>query len=153
MFSVTIVAFTLASTQFGPRILRNFIRDRGTQLTLGTFVATFMYAVLTLGSISHGSRGDFVPHLSITVALVLVVASLGVLIYFIHHVAKSIQLPEVIASIGRDLAIAIEAEAIASRGRDGLEAGPSVVELEHRLGESGTSVAGSEEWLPAVRRL
>ena len=50
-------------------MLRNFIRDRGTQITLGTFVATFVYAVLALGSVSHGPRGDFVPHLSITVAL------------------------------------------------------------------------------------
>jgi uncharacterized membrane protein len=141
VFSITIVALTLASTQFGPRILRNFIRDRGTQITLGTFVATFVYAVLSLGSISHGSRGDFVPHLSITVALALVLASLGVLIYFIHHVATSIQLPEVIASIGRDLALAIEAEAIASSARDGNEAGPSVIELERRLEESGTAVA------------
>ena len=49
VFSITIVALTLASTQFGPRMLRNFIRDRGTQITLGTFVATFVYAVLALG--------------------------------------------------------------------------------------------------------
>ena len=54
VFSITIVALTLTSTQFGPRMLRNFIRDRGTQVTLGTFVATFVYAVLSLGSISHG---------------------------------------------------------------------------------------------------
>ena len=98
VFSITIVALTLTSTQFGPRMLRNFIRDRGTQLTLATFVATFVYAILALGSISHGDHRDFVPQLSITVCLALVLASLGVLIYFIHHVAKSIQLPEVIAS-------------------------------------------------------
>ena len=49
VFSITIVALTLASTQFGPRMLRNFIRDRGTQVTLGTFVATFVYAMLVLG--------------------------------------------------------------------------------------------------------
>ncbi len=55
VFSILIVALTLASTQFGPRMLRNFIRDRGVQITLGTFVATFFYAVLTLGSVSHGS--------------------------------------------------------------------------------------------------
>ena len=51
VFSITIVALTLASTQFGPRILRNFVRDRGTQVTLGTFVATFVYSVLVLGSV------------------------------------------------------------------------------------------------------
>lgn len=53
VFSITIVTLTLASTQFGPRMLRNFIRDRGTQFTLGTFVATFVYATLVLISIGH----------------------------------------------------------------------------------------------------
>jgi uncharacterized membrane protein len=143
VFSITIVALTLTSTQFGPRMLRNFIRDRGTQVTLGTFVATFVYAVLALGSISHGVRGDFVPHLTITVSLALVLASLGVLIYFIHHVARSIQLPEVIASIARDLAVAIDAEAIASGAQESNrrgEAGPSVGELQHRIEEAGAIV-------------
>jgi uncharacterized membrane protein len=140
VFSITIVALTLTSTQFGPRMLRNFIRDLGTQVTLGTFVATFVYAVLSLGSISHGSRRDFVPHLSITIALLLVLASLGVLIFFIHHVAKSIQLPEVIASIAAELAVAIDAEAITSGELSSFEAGPSPVELRHRLDEAGTDI-------------
>jgi len=111
VFSIVIVALTLTSTQFGPRMLRNFIRDRGTQLTLGTFVATFVYAVLALGSIGQGPRGDFVPHISITVTLVLMVADLAVLIYFLHHIAVQIQLPHVIAGIARDLAQAIELQA------------------------------------------
>ena len=69
VFSIILVTLTLASTQFGPRMLRNFIRDRGTQLTLGTFVATFVYAVLVLVSIGPGSRGTFVPHIGVTVTL------------------------------------------------------------------------------------
>jgi uncharacterized membrane protein len=108
VFSIILVTLTLASTQFGPRMLRNFIRDRGTQLTLGTFVATFVYAVLVLASIGVGSRGEFVPHVSVTVTLGLMVVDLAVLIYFIHHTAVSIQLPQVIASIAADLADAIE---------------------------------------------
>ena len=140
VFSITILALTLASQQFGPRMLRNFIRDRGTQLTLGTFVATFVYAILALGSIGHGHRGDFVPHLSITVALGLVLASLGVLIYIIHHIAKSIQLPEVISSIASDLSAGIETE-MAGSTADVLEAGPSVTELLVRMDESGAPVA------------
>ena len=64
VFSITIVTLTLASTQFGPRMLRNFIRDRGTQFTLGTFVATFVYATLVLISIGPGGgTATFVPHL------------------------------------------------------------------------------------------
>ena len=111
VFSIVIVALTLTSTQFGPRMLRNFIRDRGTQLTLGTFVATFVYAILALGSIAPGAHGDFVPHISITVMLVLMVADLAVLIYFLHHIAIQIQLPQVIAGIAGDLAQAIELQA------------------------------------------
>ena len=107
VFSIVIVTLTLASQQFGPRMLRTFIRDRGAQVTLGTFVATFFYAMLTL--ISIGS--SFVPHLSVTVALALTAVDLGVLIYFIHHIATAIQLPAVIASIAHDLARAIDAEA------------------------------------------
>jgi uncharacterized membrane protein len=111
VFSIVIVAMTLTSTQFGPRMLRNFIRDRGTQLTLGTFVATFVYAVLALGSVGQGSHGAFVPHISVTVTLALMLADLAVLIYFLHHIARQIQLPEVIASIARDLQKAIELQA------------------------------------------
>jgi uncharacterized membrane protein len=141
VFSITIVALTLASTQFGPRMLRNFVRDRGTQFTLGTFVATFVYSVLVLGSVSNGNNG-FVPHLSITVALALLLVDLGVLIYFIHHVATSIQLPEVIASIAKDLSIAIETEVRhSSTGRESRgEAGLSATEVLNRIDESGAVV-------------
>jgi uncharacterized membrane protein len=151
VFSVTIVALTLASTQFGPRILRNFIRDRGTQITLGTYVATFVYAVLTLGSVSSESR-DFVPHLSITLALVLVLVDLAVLVFFIHHVARSIQLPEVIASIAKDLASSIEAEAIAGNGPMVVESGPSETETRLRLDDGGVVIpAARSGYLQFVR--
>ena len=71
VFSITIVALTLASTQFGPRMLRNFVRDPGTQVSLGTFVASFCYAMISLVSVGGGPHGDFVPHLSITVTFML----------------------------------------------------------------------------------
>jgi len=111
VFSIVIVALTLTSTQFGPRMLRNFIRDRGTQLTLGTFVATFVYSILALGSVGQGAHGAFVPHITITVLLFLMVVDLAVLIYFLHHIAVQIQLPQVIAGIAGDLAQAIELQA------------------------------------------
>ena len=136
VFSIILVTLTLASTQFGPRMLRNFIRDRGTQLTLGTFVATFVYSVLVLASIGVGSHGDFVPHISVTVTLALMVADLTVLIYFIHHTAISIQLPQVIAGIAADLA-----EAIREQGSGNPEphpkTGPKAVELVARTEAEG----------------
>ncbi|MDI3315832.1 MAG: DUF2254 domain-containing protein [Mycobacterium sp.] len=109
-FSITIVTLTLASTQFGPRMLRNFIRDPGSQLTLGTFVATFVYCILVLVSIGPADHGEFVPHLSITTTFALTLVDLAVLIYFIHHTATQIQLPSVIASIAKDLAHAVEVQ-------------------------------------------
>jgi uncharacterized membrane protein len=109
VFSVTILALTLASQQFGPRMMRNFVRDIGNQITLGVFVGTFVYAVLALGSVSSLSS-TFVPYLSTSVAEALLLVDLGILIYFIHHIAKSIQLPEVIAGIADDLMDSIDAE-------------------------------------------
>ncbi len=136
VFSIILVTLTLASTQFGPRMLRNFIRDRGTQLTLGTFVATFVYAVLVLVSIGTGSHGDFVPHISVTVTLGLMVADLGVLIYFIHHTAVSIQLPQVIAGIAGDLAEAIKEQG-SETAEPAAQSGPTAVELLSRAEAGG----------------
>jgi uncharacterized membrane protein len=150
VFSITIVTLTLASTQFGPRMLRNFIRDRITQITLGSFVATFVYSILALVSIGPGAHGEFVPHVSISVTMVLVVADVAVLVVFIDHIAKSIQLPQVIASIAGDLAHAIEAD-VAESAADVLKAGPSLSEMLVRLDEdSGVVRAPSSGYLQYV---
>ncbi|OBH04807.1 hypothetical protein A5696_03555 [Mycobacterium sp. E2699] len=141
VFSITIVTLTLASTQFGPRMLRNFIRDRGTQLTLGTFVATFVYCVVALVSIGPGDRGEFVPHISITTAFGLVLIDLAVLIYFIHHIATQIQLPQVIAGIAKDLAHAVAVQS-ADRPMSTRKAahGPSLDELLATIETSGSVI-------------
>lgn len=140
VFSITIVALTLASTQFGPRMLRNFVRDRGTQLTLGAFVATFCYAVITLVSVSGGPHGDFVPHLSITVTLVMTLVDVGVLIYFINHIATMIQLPVVIAAIAGTLATEIATQQRGGSFGLGASRGPSPEELLARIEESGAEI-------------
>src|SRR6201995_3025661 len=67
VFSITIVALTMASTQFGPRMLRNFVRDPGTQIALGTFVASFCYAIIALVAGAGGPHRDFVPQLAMSV--------------------------------------------------------------------------------------
>jgi uncharacterized membrane protein len=102
VFSITIVTLQLASSQFGPRMLANFMRDRGNQLTLGTFIASFLYSLLVLRTI-RSDDPDSVPHLSVTVALMLAVAGLVVLIYFIHHIATTIQAPNLIDALAREL--------------------------------------------------
>lgn len=102
-FSITIVALQLASSQFGPRLLRNFMRDTGNQIVLGTFISTFIYCLLVLRTINGTEENEFVPIISVTCGIVLAIASIGVLIYFIHHAAASIQVDHVITKVGQDL--------------------------------------------------
>ncbi|MHB8868798.1 MAG: DUF2254 domain-containing protein [Thermoleophilia bacterium] len=102
VFSLTLVALSLASSQFGPRVLRNFMRDTTNQFVLGTFVATFVYCLLVLRSIRR-TDDIFVPHLSVTIGVVFALASLAVLIFFIHHVSVSIQADRIVARIGGEL--------------------------------------------------
>lgn len=103
VFSMTLVAMSLASSQLGPRLLRNFMRDTANQVVLGTFVATFVYSLLVLRTIRRADEVAFVPHLSVSIGVLLAMVSIGVLIYFIHHVSVSIQADEVIAHVGREL--------------------------------------------------
>ncbi len=107
-FSIVIVALVLASSQYGPRLLRNFMRDFGNQMVLGIFIATFIYCLLVLRDVRSDTASPFVPHLSVTVGVALALVSVGVLIFFIHHAARSIQAPYVIRTISQDLNQSIE---------------------------------------------
>ena len=107
-FSITIVALQLASSQFGPRLLRNFMQDTGNQIVLGTFISTFVYSLMVLRTINGVSKNEFVPHISVTCGIGLAIASIGVLIYFIHHSATSIQVDHVISKVGCELDEAID---------------------------------------------
>jgi uncharacterized membrane protein len=102
-FSITIASLSLASAQFGPRLLHNFMRDTGNQVVLGTFISTFLYCLLVLRTVRGMEDNTYVPHLSVTLGVALAVASLGVLIYFIHHVAESIQVAHIIHVVGAEL--------------------------------------------------
>ena len=106
-FSVMIVAFTLASSQFTPRLLRNFMRDVGNQVVLGVFIATFAYCLCILRVVG-GPTGDFIPRISVTCAFALTGISVGALVYFIHHASSLIQAQGIIATIGRELDRALE---------------------------------------------
>jgi uncharacterized membrane protein len=88
--------------------LRTFMRDRLNQVVLGTFVASFVYCLIVLRTIRRAEEVLFVPHLSVTFAVFLALASVGVLIVFIHHVSVSIQADEVVARVGEELLHAID---------------------------------------------
>jgi uncharacterized membrane protein len=103
VFSITIVAIAYAASQYGPRILTNFMTDRGNQVTLGTFIATFVYCLVVLRTIRGGDEGEFVPQMAVMVGLFLALCSIAVLIFFIHHVPRSIHINNVAARIGKQL--------------------------------------------------
>lgn len=108
-FSITIAALSLASNQMGPRLLEHFTRDRGNQLALGTFIATFTYSLLVLRTV-RGGENPFVPNLAVTLCLLLALASLAVLIYFIAHIAGGINVGNVVRLVANELTDAIEAQ-------------------------------------------
>ncbi|MDA3920774.1 MAG: DUF2254 domain-containing protein [Salinisphaera sp.] len=119
-FSITIAALAYTTSTLGPRLLTKFMNDTGNQITLGTFVSTFVYCLLLLRTIrtSHETVGAFVPHLGILVAVLFAVASLAVLIYFIHHITESLHVSNVVGDVGCDLAQAIELCDQRSREKD-----------------------------------
>lgn len=111
VYSITIVALTLASTQFSPRILRNFMRDTGNQFVLGLMVGIFSYCIIVLRTIRSGgddASESFVPTIAVMFGVLLGLTGVGFLIYFIHHVAISIQATTIISTIAAETTAEIE---------------------------------------------
>ncbi|MDA3962889.1 MAG: DUF2254 domain-containing protein [Planctomycetota bacterium] len=108
-FSMTLVALALASSQYTSRILRNFMRSRVTQSTLGILAGNYTYCLVVLHTIRGGvSESVFVPGLALFFAFILAQCGVGVLIYFIHHIASSIQASNIIASVAEETILAID---------------------------------------------
>lgn len=101
VFSLTIVSLQLASSQFGPRLLRAFMSSLGNQIVLGTFTATFIYSLIVVGTVRDSDF--FVPQLSTLVGIFLGIIGIAVLIYFIHHVATSIRIENLIETVAGEL--------------------------------------------------
>ncbi len=137
-FSVVIVAFTLASSQFTPRLLRNFMRDVGNQVVLGIFIGTFAYCLCIL-RIVGGPTGNYIPRISITSGFLLTSLSIGALVYFIHHAASLIQAQGIIARIGSELDTALEPLYPEGLGRSAVEHFRSARGREHQHGDSSAT--------------
>ncbi|MEZ5736866.1 MAG: DUF2254 domain-containing protein [Novosphingobium sp.] len=113
VFSITIAAVAYASGTYGPRLLTNFMEDRGNQLSLATFIGTFVFALMVLRSVRSaeeraggaqvGDAAGFVPQLSLLVAFGLMLVSIAVLVYFLHHIPSSIRINSVLENIGERL--------------------------------------------------
>ncbi len=107
VFSITIAALSLAAGQMGPRLLRNFTHDRGNQVTLGAFLATFSYALMVLRSVRTQEEGTFVPHLSLSVSILLAFWCVAMLVYFVGHMASRINVDTVVELVSDDVRSAI----------------------------------------------
>lgn len=120
LFAITIAAVAFASGNYGPRLLNNFMNDRGNQVSLGIFIATFVYNLMLLRVVRDPTQtpapGEgraeaataFVPQVSMLVSGATVVISVAVLVYFLHHIPASIRVNSVLAGIGRHLIASIE---------------------------------------------
>ena len=108
VFSITVVALSLAASQYSPRILRNFMSDRATQAVLGAFVSIFAYCLVVLRTIRGADEGGFVPSLAVLGGVFLAFVGVLLLIYFVHHVALSIQVASILERIAAETNEAIE---------------------------------------------
>ncbi len=108
VFSITIVALSLTASQYSPRVLRTFMSDRPTQVVLGTFVAIFAYCLIVLRTIRGGDEVAFVPSIAVLGGIGMAFIGDGLLIYYVHHVAASIQVSSILARIADDALAAID---------------------------------------------
>jgi uncharacterized membrane protein len=143
-FSITIVALQLASSQFGPRLLRNFMQDTGNQLVLGTFIATFIYCLLVLRTIHGEDYNLFVPQLSVTIGIVLAIISIGVLIYFIHHASTIIQASHVISGVSSEFEQAIDRLFPEAIGQSSSHSQRSIGEIPERFDLEASSIRATD---------
>ncbi|QJE02466.1 DUF2254 domain-containing protein [Massilia forsythiae] len=108
VFSITIAALSLAAGQMGPRLLRNFTRDRGNQVTLGAFLGTFSYSLMVLRRVRTTEESLFTPHLSLTVCVILAFACVATLVYFVGHMASRINVDTVVELVSDDVHRAVD---------------------------------------------
>ena len=110
VFSITIVAVTHASATYGPRLLTNFLEDRGNQISLAVFIASFVYALIVLRAVRapSGEMQGFAPQLSLVFAYIMMAVCVGVLVFFLNHVPASIRINKVLEQIGERLIASIK---------------------------------------------
>jgi uncharacterized membrane protein len=107
-FSMVLVVLALASSQYTSRILRTFIRNHVTQIVLGIFAGIFTYCLIVLRTIRGGDEGSFVPSLAVFFGFVLALGGVAALMFFIHHIASSIEASNIITSVARETIAAID---------------------------------------------
>ncbi|QDH80868.1 DUF2254 domain-containing protein [Echinicola soli] len=103
VFSITLVALTLASSQFGPRLLQNFMHDKLNQVVLGSYIATFTYCLVVLSTVKSSDSLQFLPTISVGFAIILALVNIFLLVIFIHHISINIQADQVVSNVNSSL--------------------------------------------------
>jgi uncharacterized membrane protein len=107
VFAILLMTLTLASTQFSPRILISFVRDRTTQWTLGVFLGTFSYCMAALPA-ARSLPHPFAPIATVTGSMLLALVCVVWLIYFINHISRSISVNHIVDRIARETELVID---------------------------------------------
>ena len=162
-FSITMVAVTSAAGQYGPRLIGNFMRDRANQITLGTFTSTFVYCLLILRVARTGDASgvenavtEFVPNVSLLVAMLMTMFSVGVMIFFIHHIPETLNVGNITGKVGRKLRNDIKAmfpKEIGEGEEDAQENSKSDDDIDEALYDNASSfqvTATAEGYIQAV---
>ncbi|WP_418275185.1 DUF2254 domain-containing protein [Isoptericola jiangsuensis] len=123
-FSITISVMATTSSAYGPRLVRNFMADRANQAVLAVFTATFLYALVVLGDVHSEGVGMFVPTVAVHLAIVLAVLNVAVLVFFIHHIAQSVQVTTLQHRLREELVAAIDAVFPTAWSTDQVDAEP-----------------------------
>ncbi|QDT83872.1 DUF2254 domain-containing protein [Gimesia chilikensis] len=149
VFSITVLTLSIASSQFGSRLVRNVMSDSIADLVIGQYVGTSLYCMLVLQTVREGKNGTdvFTPQLGTAVGLILGLICMGMLILFIHHVATAMQAPTIITAVARDLDLAVDRlfpERIGERP-DEEEAKLSIEDLRAELSDNNITVASQAE--------
>jgi uncharacterized membrane protein len=147
-FSLKMLTLQLAASQFGPRMLRNFMRDRGNQVVLGIFIATFVYCLMVLRTVRGTEESSFVPHLAVAFGVLMALVSLAVLIYFIHHVASAIRIETLLRELADEVSASIDQCYPDNRDADA-DAGAAGASTD--LPDSKLEPAAGGQWLGAPR--
>jgi uncharacterized membrane protein len=154
VFSTTVLTFSLASSQLGPRLIRRFVRDPVTQVTLGLFLSGVLLCSLTLASVTNGAGPVGVPEVSYAVSFVVATTCFVMLVVFVHRIATSIQSPRVVASVSWDLERSLIERRSEQAELDRFEDPAAVAEVAERVRQAGgTVVAPSTGYVQGIDRL
>lgn len=140
VFSITLVALTLASSQFGSRLLKNFMHERLNQVVLGTYISTYVYCLIILNVVKDNDAQVFIPTLSILVAILAAIGNIVLLVIFIHSISISIQADKVVSDISISLMQNIERIFYEELEGEDDSAGHDTKDLDSYLEEFSNSV-------------